>query len=53
MERDREVNAYYHEKGWHIMRMWEHEFKEDFKGAIDRMTAFIEMAKAETMRGKK
>ena len=33
MERDREVNAHYHEKGWHIMRMWEHEFKEDFKGS--------------------
>ncbi|WP_342387378.1 very short patch repair endonuclease [Salinicoccus bachuensis] len=53
MERDREVNAHYRKEGWHIMRMWEHEFKEDFKGALDRMTAFIEMAKSEAAKGKK
>ncbi|TVT27641.1 very short patch repair endonuclease [Salinicoccus cyprini] len=46
MERDREVDTHYHAQGWHIMRLWEHEFKDDFEGAVDRIADFIESAKS-------
>jgi DNA mismatch endonuclease, patch repair protein len=28
-ERDNEVRAFYLQKGWNIMRVWEHEVKND------------------------
>lgn len=33
-KRDREVTNFYETKGWHILRIWEHQIKEDFNGAI-------------------
>nr|WP_242650354.1 very short patch repair endonuclease [Alicyclobacillus montanus] len=39
--RDVEVTEYYVQHGWHLLRMWEHEFKCDFDGAIDRIFAFV------------
>jgi DNA mismatch endonuclease, patch repair protein len=41
MERDQEVNDYYFEKGWYLLRLWEHEFKQDFAGAVDEIENFI------------
>jgi DNA mismatch endonuclease, patch repair protein len=41
VERDKEVTEYYKNKGWKILRLWEHEFKEDFDQSIDRMLDFI------------
>ncbi|WP_409294054.1 very short patch repair endonuclease [Peribacillus sp. SCS-26] len=40
-DRDQEVNGYYHERGWNILRIWEHEFKQDFNAAIDAIETFI------------
>ncbi|MGZ4159789.1 MAG: very short patch repair endonuclease [Neobacillus sp.] len=43
--RDLEVNNYYSEKGWNILRLWEHEFKENFDGAIQKIVDFIKQKK--------
>lgn len=47
MERDREVDAHYNALEWHIMRLWEHEFKQDFEGTLKKIIEFIESAKPE------
>lgn len=44
-ERDREVIQYYKDKGWHILRVWEHDVKKDFDNTIERIAEFIESAK--------
>lgn len=41
ISRDLEVNNYYAEKGWNILRLWEHEFKEDFDGTIQKIVDFM------------
>lgn len=46
VEKAKEVNAYYEAHGWHIMRVWEHELKEDYEGTIGRIEAFIRAAKS-------
>lgn len=43
--RDREVNKFYIENGWNILRVWEHEFKEDFMKAIIKIADFIQERK--------
>lgn len=40
-ERDLEVSAYYNDKGWSVIRIWEHELKEDFDGVIERIYQII------------
>ena len=45
IEKATEVNAYYKEHGWHIMRVWEHDLKEDYEGTIERIETFIREAK--------
>jgi DNA mismatch endonuclease, patch repair protein len=40
--RDEVVNQHYIEEGWGIMRVWEHELKEDFDGTIEDIIGFIE-----------
>lgn len=44
-ERDKEVNEYYYQRGWNILRVWEHEFKKDFDGAIEIIESFINKIK--------
>ncbi|MCE7793448.1 very short patch repair endonuclease [Salipaludibacillus sp. CUR1] len=44
-ERDAEVNKHYLSKNWNILRVWEHELREDFDGTINKIVAFIEHAK--------
>lgn len=44
-ERDVEVTNYYREKDWNILRLWEHEFKQDFDQAIEKINSFINYAK--------
>ncbi len=41
-QRDIEVNNFYKEQGWNILRIWEHEFKADFNKAVDVISDFIE-----------
>ncbi|KIL74463.1 Very-short-patch mismatch repair endonuclease (G-T specific) [Bacillus badius] len=44
VSRDQEVNQYYLENGWKLMRIWEHELKQDFEATIDSIAEFIKMA---------
>lgn len=46
IEKAKEVNAFYEAHGWHIMRVWEHELKEDYEGTIVRIETFIRAAKS-------
>lgn len=44
-ERDQEVNAYYFEKGWHCMRVWEHRIKTDREAIVEEIAEFINSLK--------
>lgn len=44
-ERDREVNKFYKENGWKILRIWEHEVKQDLNATTNKIAKFIEEAK--------
>ena len=39
--RDQNVTSHYVSSGWRILRVWEHEFKEDFDAAVTRIAEFI------------
>ncbi|MFF2447926.1 very short patch repair endonuclease [Neobacillus sp. NPDC058068] len=41
ISRDIEVNKFYQENGWNLLRIWEHEFKEDFNGTVNKIAGFI------------
>ncbi|WP_164669397.1 very short patch repair endonuclease [Virgibacillus doumboii] len=45
VERDKEVTDYYLNRGWNILRVWEHEFNRDFSQATNKIIIFIENAK--------
>ncbi|WP_040345933.1 very short patch repair endonuclease [Neobacillus bataviensis] len=45
IERDNEVTAFYQQKGWNIMRVWEHEVKNDLHGTIEKIANFIQSCK--------
>ncbi|PBB06919.1 very short patch repair endonuclease [Salimicrobium humidisoli] len=45
VERDREVNNYYEQNNWNILRIWEHEVKENLDNTIDKIAAFIDRRK--------
>lgn len=42
VERDTEINSYYQQKNWHILRIWEHEVKKDFNNTLLKIKNFIE-----------
>lgn len=42
IERDAEINSYYQQKNWHILRIWEHEVKKDFNNTLEKIKNFIE-----------
>lgn len=44
-ERDAEIDEYYKEKGWKVLRVWEHEVREDFEKTIAGIEDFIMDAK--------
>ncbi|MGG3467343.1 very short patch repair endonuclease [Neobacillus pocheonensis] len=46
-KRDYTVNNHYYEKGWHVLRIWEHQVKEDFERVINGIIDFVEKAKAQ------
>jgi DNA mismatch endonuclease, patch repair protein len=50
--RDKEVNAYYRKAGWNILRIWEHELKEDRTAAINRIVRFLREARKQYKEGK-
>lgn len=43
--RDIAVTTYYRDIGWNILRVWEHEFKENFDGALNQIVKFIKLHK--------
>ncbi|MDN3017169.1 very short patch repair endonuclease [Paenibacillus sp. BSR1-1] len=45
VKRDYVVNSYYYENGWNLMRIWDHQVKEDFDHVIDSIIEFVENAK--------
>lgn len=44
-ERDKEHTQFYLQKEWHILRIWEHEIRQNFDETIQKIAAFIEDAK--------
>ncbi|MCM3530234.1 very short patch repair endonuclease [Cytobacillus oceanisediminis] len=44
-ERDKEHTQYYIQRGWHILRIWEHEIRKEFDITIEKIASFIEEAK--------
>ena len=44
-ERDQEVTEYYQAARWGIMRIWEHEIKQDYHVTLEKVIKFIEYAK--------
>lgn len=40
-ERDAAVNKFYVQQGWRLLRVWEHEVKNDFDRALDSIVSFI------------
>jgi len=53
IQRDIKVNDYYSEKGWHVLRIWEHDFKEDKYKVVDKIECFFNYYKRETNKLKK
>ena len=45
IERDTDVTAYYQNSGWNILRIWEHEIKNDFFCVIKKIQDFIDAVK--------
>ncbi|OMF57040.1 very short patch repair endonuclease [Paenibacillus sp. FSL R5-0490] len=44
-ERDKEHTQYYIQRGWHILRIWEHEIRKEFDITIEKIASFIDEAK--------
>jgi len=47
VERDKIVTEHYESRNWKILRVWEHEFKEDFNQAVQKIDDFIKEARTE------
>lgn len=45
IQRDLEVTQYYTDLGWNILRIWEHELKQDFEKTINKTLEFINSSK--------
>jgi DNA mismatch endonuclease, patch repair protein len=41
ISRDKEVNKYYINNGWNLLRVWEHEFKRDYEATVNYIANFI------------
>ncbi|OOC58737.1 very short patch repair endonuclease [Paenibacillus ihbetae] len=40
-ERDHEVTQYYKERGWNILRIWEHDLKQNYSSTFQYIQKFI------------
>ncbi len=45
VKRDFEVNKFYIDNKWNILRIWEHEVKDNFNSVIDKIETFINNSK--------
>lgn len=43
-ERDAEVDIYYINQGWHVLRIWEHDIRKDLDKTVESTLEFIEVA---------
>lgn len=43
--RDKKVTLHYEQQGWTVIRVWDHEVKEDFESVIERIIEVIESQK--------
>lgn len=43
--RDKAVLEHYSQLGWNVLRVWEHEVKQDFDGTIARIVDIVDRAK--------
>ncbi len=41
-ERDREHNVFLEERGWGVIRVWEHEIRDNLHDTVDRVISTIE-----------
>lgn len=48
-ERDQVVTQHYLEEGWTVLRIWEHEIKDDIEEVVDRIVDSIEKAKKRSL----
>lgn len=46
--RDKVVNEYYEQKGWTLIRVWDHEVKEDIEAVIDRIDRILQSRRVTT-----
>ena len=46
VEKAIEVNKFYEFNNWNILRIWEHDIKDDFDNTIDRIMEFIDNSKS-------
>lgn len=51
-QRDIEINQYYIQQNWHLVRIWEHELKQDFQKTIKKIIMNIIEAKEKTKKAK-
>jgi DNA mismatch endonuclease (patch repair protein) len=42
-ERDMKTTEYYRSRNWHILRIWEHETKQDFERTIEKLVGFVNL----------
>lgn len=42
MERDKEVNAALHERGWTVLRFWTSEVKDDLEAVVERIAGEVD-----------
>jgi len=41
IQRDKEVTEFYNLNGWNVIRVWEHQIKNDFRETLDVLITFI------------
>lgn len=46
-ERDKEVDTYYTEMGWNVLRIWEHEIRRNLDETVDSTLEFVNSAMRE------
>jgi DNA mismatch endonuclease, patch repair protein len=46
-QRDKEVTEAYLARNWNVIRIWEHELRNDFDGTIDRIMDVVERVRKE------
>lgn len=42
IKHDEEINKYYIDKGWNLLRIWEHDVKQNFEETIINIKMFID-----------